>query len=191
MKILKKILFGMGFAVVMTGAQAATINLTPSINSAPQGGQVSFNLIADFGTTPVLSGGVDFSWGSAVMTYDSFVYDAGFLPLTQAPLDIIDPQNSGLLTVNFGNSGGLILNGPTIVGTLVFNVIGAPTSSTPISLSDSVKYSGFYDAVNFNPIPVDYSGATVNVSTVPLPAPFWLLLSGIGSLGFASRRKVS
>ena len=185
------IMFGVGTA------QAATISLLPLSGPVPTGGQETFILVADFGTTSVLAGGTDFTWDPSVVTFQSFAFDSVFASLRDPSFDAsgsgTDPwdlQAANLVSIGFGNFAGISIPADTVIGTLTFNAVGAPGSSTPISLSDSVKWAGYYDTGS-NPISVDYNGTTAStgVSAVPLPAAGWLLISGlIGMAGVARRQ---
>jgi hypothetical protein len=190
---------GMGFALGMCGAQAASIGLSPATAQAPQGNQITFDLIENFGTQLPLGGGTDFTWDSSVLTFQGFAFSSTFAALRDPTFDTKptaspnpwDLQASNLVTIGFGNFNGISIPTDTLVGTLTFNVVGVPGSSTQIALSDSAKWSGFFDTQS-NPITVSYTGATASVapvSAVPLPASGWLLMSGFtGLLGIVRRR---
>ena len=75
-----------------------------------------------------------------------------------------------------------------MVGTLVFNTL-AP-GNAQLSLADNGSPVGpFYSAITSNPQTVNYTGASVTISAVPLPNALWLMMSGIGVFGAAIRRK--
>ena len=161
---------------MVTGqVQAATISLTPLIQNIALGNQVSLQLNMDFSGDPTLGGGVDILYNNSLLSFASFTFDTslGDDPSFRRQPDIQPNKLNGLA---FGNFGGL--GGSRVVGTLVFNTLGAG----PVNLTlaeNSFPAGGFYSATTFNPQVVTYTGALVNVTAVPLPAAGWLLLSGL------------
>jgi hypothetical protein len=158
--------------------QAATITLSPLSSVVTLGSPVSLNIFMDFTGDPTLGGGVDIFFNSSLLSFSSFSFnptlgdDAGF---RRQP----DVEANKLNGLAFGNFAGLA--GPGVVGTLTFNTLG--TGLANFTMADNVSPAGaFYSAVTFNQQTVAYNGATVNISSVPLPASGWLLLSGMGLL---------
>ena len=186
----RKILVAIGLALATSGAHAASISLDPISGTGPQGSQVTFNLIANFGSTATIGGATDMSWNPSVLTFQSFAFDSGFgTPPRDAGFDVKDLQSAGLYSVGFGNFGGIALATNTTIGHVTFNLVGNPGSSTDIALGDSQKWAGFYDATGA-PISVSYTGATAAVSAVPVPAAVWLFGSGLAGLFGVARRSM-
>lgn len=164
--------------------QAATISLNPASQSVSLGNQISIQLNMDFSGDPTLGGGVDILYNSSLLSFASFSFDAGLGddPLLQRQPDVLPGTLNGLA---FGNFDGL--SGPSIVGTLIFNTIGAGVAN--FTLAENVlPAGGFFSAATFDQQAVTYSGASVNVTAVPLPAACWLMLSGLGVLGGLRKR---
>lgn len=186
----RKILVAIGLTLAASGAHAASISLDPVNSTGPQGSQITFNLIANFGATATIGGATDLSWDPSVLTFQSFAFDSGFgTPPRDAGFDVKDQQSASLYSVGFGNFGGISLATNTTIGHVTFNLIGNTGSSSAITLSDSMKWAGFYDNTG-TPISVSYTGATATVSAVPVPAAVWLLGSGlVGLFGIARRSK--
>jgi hypothetical protein len=183
---LRKIFVAIGLALAASGAQAATVSLDPVSATGPAGGQVAFSLVANFGSTPTIGGGVDFSWNSSVLTFKSFDFDPGFT-IRDTSFDRKDLQTSSLFSVVFGNFGGLSLPADTKIGLVTFNLVGSPGSSSSIALSDSNRWAGFFTDAG-SAINVSYTGATANVAPIPIPAAVWLLVSGLAGLAGVARR---
>jgi len=140
----------------------------------------SLDLLIDFSDTPTSGGAVDVTWDTSVLQYNN---DFAFNPLFDSPdafFDVIDFQEPGLLSIGFGTTGALISDN-TVAGTLGFTYLGGTTS---LDLQDSIKWAGFFDTDGAD-IPVNYTPTSI----VPLPAAFWLMLTGLAALGVSARRK--
>lgn len=165
---------------MMTGqAQAATVSLTPQSPSVALGDQVILQLNMDFGSDDTLGGGFDVFYNHSLISFTSFTFNSGWGddPGYHRQPDLeLDKLNG----IAFGNFGGI--GGAHMVGTFVFNTLGAGPANFTLAENDAPT-GGFFSARTFGPQAVTYSGASVNVTSVPLPAAGWLLLSGLGVLG--------
>ena len=193
---IRKILVAIGFALAASGTHAASISLAPvGSTTGPVPNLVTFNLLANFGSITTTGGAMDLSWDTSVLDLQGFKFDPGFsAPPRDMAFDVVDlqsngPQSNALFSIGFGNLGGIKLPTTTIIGSISFNLSGNPGSSSAITLSNSVKWSGFYDDMG-TPISVSYTGAMAGVSAIPVPAAAWLFGSGIMALlGIARRSK--
>lgn len=175
-----------------TSANAAVISLTPTTASAPQGGQVTFDVIADFEGQSTVGGTFDVQWDSSVIGFNDFAFDPSF-SARDPDFDVEDLQLSNLLNIGFGNLSGLSITSDTVIGTLTFDVTGAPGMETAVTLLASGTGDPFFDSDSLEPINPNYFGATAMVADtapIPLPAASWLLMGGlVGLFGAARRRK--
>ena len=174
----------------MSGAQAAdSLSLITSNPTVTAGSQATFELWMDFTGDPTMGGGVDvvfdnFTNGNQ-LSFNSYTPEAlGDTSLINVPT--VNVNGKSLDTITFGdvNNG---LEGPVLVGTLVFNALVA--GDYTLSLIDSVDAAGFFSISGTPQFPTYTSASlTVNPSAVPLPATAWLMLSGL--IGIAYRSKV-
>ncbi|HFD11561.1 MAG TPA: hypothetical protein ENJ32_03695 [Crenotrichaceae bacterium] len=152
---------------VATSAVITLSPLTPA-NVSP-GLDIQFKLSTDFESDTTDGGAVDIVFDPNILQFGGFQFDPGFN--TRDPfLDVEDIQSPGLVSIGFGSFSNTF-SGAFNIGilTLTANAIG----STQISLSDSVKWSGFGVSVN-------YTGTSTQVvQTVPIPAAGWLLFSAL------------
>lgn len=215
---------------------AATIALTPAGTAVMQGGQVTFDLIADFGDTRLLGGATDITWDSSALSFSGFTFadEIGDLSFNMAI------PGSSKLTVALGSLSGFEMNAGSTIGSVTFTAIGSAGSSTQVVLADNsligwlsgslfnndddaragsftAKESGHdkgkfeskdwshdkdffgkgfshdkdFPKLDFDKIDVDYTGASVEITPVPLPAAGWLLLGALGGLAMMRRREGS
>jgi len=178
---LTKLLIGIYCALTFSTAHAASISFDQTSIAIPPD-VISLDLLIDFSDTPTSGGSVDITWDSSVLQYNN---DFSFNPLFDSPdafFDVIDFQEPGLLSIGFGTAGALISDN-TVAGSLGFTYLGGTTS---LDLQDSIKWAGFFDT-NGADIPVNYT--PTSIGEVPLPAAFWLMLTGLATLGVSARRK--
>ena len=175
-------------------AGAATVSLQPSAAIVPQTTAFTVDLMlsaADIsGDHPgSVRGRVIIDFDPALISFDdgaadSFVLANGlsFLPLF--PLTV--ESANGHETVTFG-----FQYAPDVsrVGTFKFTAIGAPQSIASIGLDDALIFGSFFNTLPTNqPFVPTFSGTSIQVSAVPLPATAWLLVTAFGIAGARARR---
>ena len=172
---------------IITSSHAATITLSPLSQNVVLGNPVSLQLNMDFTGDPTVGGGIDIFYDSSLLSFVSFTFDPGLGddPGFRRQPDVLTNELNGLA---FGNYDGL--EGPSTVGTLTFNTIG--TGTVWFTMADNDSPAGpFYSAVTFEQQTVDYCCASVTITAVPIPAAWWLMLSGLGMIGAMWRKKRS
>lgn len=139
MKQLIRIYIAVACLVGAPALSAATIGLTPASATVAPGGQVSFDLVADFGDISVLGGATDITWDPDVISFSGFTFDDD---VAARDLGLVLPQSSSQLTIVLGSATGLDMGPGTTIGSLTFTAVGSPGSSSEILLADN-DLSGF------------------------------------------------
>ncbi|MGZ8219033.1 hypothetical protein [Methylomagnum sp.] len=179
------LLVGAGAA---TSAEASSLwlnSLTPNVSV---GDQAVFELWMDFTGDPTLGGGVD-------VVFDNFTdgNQLAFAAYTAEPLgdtDLISTPSVAAMGdrvegITFGDLA-TGLEGPALVGTLQFNANAAGN----YNLSLVAAAGGFFSITGPEQFPT-FTGDSVNVEAVPLPATGWLMLSALwGFFGFRTRSNI-
>ena len=188
------------FGLMVFEAQAATISLMPtSSTTINQGGVVSFDMFADAADVGgILAGGLDVFYDIGILRYNGdFAFDPGF-PIDPALSRVGDdcatvaaPGCSVPGEINgtaFGSFNGLAASGPTLVGSLSFT--GMADGTSLLTMFDNDFPVGSWFSTSGNPIAMNYTGSSVIVSAVPVPAAAWLFGSGLlGLVGMARRKE--
>lgn len=140
---------------------------------------VEINVLGTNFTDAVDAAGFTVSWDPAILEYISTTVTVASPPWDkQTPIND-DNAAIGVIDWIFLDSivGSLSGNFPLV--DLLFNAIGAPGSSTTITITDNCPGCGFYGG-----------GIPVAVTYVPVPPAAWLMLSGLlGLAGLARRRR--
>jgi hypothetical protein len=181
-------------------AQAATISLSPTGSTAIIVGEVvTFDMYANAADEGgIHAGRLDLCYDGGVISYNGdFAIDGGF-PTDPFFSRLGDDCATTLVTgcgssgeingIAFGDFGG-IANGLTLVGSLSFT--GAAVGTSLLTMADNEYPAGSWYDTSGNLISMDYSGESVSVSAVPVPAAVWLFGSGLLGLVGLSRRKIA
>lgn len=191
--VLSRLILGLVIYMSSIGAQAAaSLSLIASNPTVTAGSLATFELWMDFTDDPTLGGGVDvvfdnFTNGNQ-LSFNSYTPEALGDPFfyTDPFVPAVNLAGKRLEKIIFGDlvNG---LEGPALVGTLVFDALVA--GDYTLSLIDSVDAAGFFSISGTPQSPAYNLGElTVTPSAVPLPAAAWLMLSGL--IGIAYRSKV-
>ncbi len=180
---MKKFLGILGLCLVMSGAHAASVSLTPSAQDVLlSDGTATLDLVIDFtdvagGTT---GGGINLAFGGSI----------GFESFTPSPFyNSLDPvfskhnatdADAGTdYFISFGTFAGI--NTAETLGTITVSLLGLGLGTAEISLNS--LFGGFDDV----PGGVTFNNATI--TAVPVPAVGWLMLSGVAVVFSRARRR--
>ena len=197
-----KFLIGAICILVFSAVQAASISFVDRDNNninlvdveVPPFTVFGLALKINFSDNATSGGAIDIPWDPGVIQYnDDFAFSPAFTSRDPS-FDVIDFQSSGLLSIGFGTLSTAGISDEIVIGTVHFTS-GALGGTTLMSLKDSEKWSGFSGLSGGNSlvaagdISVNYNATAVHV--VPLPAAIWLMISGVGILGFRSKWRKS
>ncbi|WP_262965211.1 VPLPA-CTERM sorting domain-containing protein [Methylobacter psychrophilus] len=186
------LLFSLVICISLIGAAQASpsISLIANNPTVTAGSQATFELWMDFTGEPTLGGGVDVVFDNFLngnqLSFNSYTPEAlGDRDLINVPT--VSTLGDQLEAITFGDfTNGL--EGPALVGTLVFDTLVA--GNFTLSLIDSINAGGFSSMTGTSQFPAYISAdLIVTPSAVPVPATAWLMLSGLIGLAYRSKAK--
>lgn len=169
--------------ITASAAQAVTISLDPASTTSVAGSNFSLDVLADFSSTEIIQGSVEFNFDSNLLSYTGFSWNSDFLSLF--PLAELEIESSEIVSIGFGTFDTVTGDGHTI-GTISFDALAV--GSTAVNMGVSSFHGDYLDS-GYNIVTASFNNATVDISAVPVPAAVWLFGSGlIGLAGIARRR---
>ena len=182
--------FLLGVAMLVLGlssiaGRAATVTLVADSSSVFEGDSFTVALVMNAADTPgdhpgAYSGEVTLSFDPALVQFDGFtVYNPAqlFMPATESP--------AGSVALGFFNAADV-----SVIGIYSFTALGMDGDVINFGLADSDEFFGsfFNEAPTNQPFTPEFSGTSVSIQKVPLPATLWLLISGLGLWRFSVSR---
>ena len=162
-----------GAALAAALAVAGAAHADDTVANINLGGNADGTLSAPFGVTHLETGAFtdtfNFSPSAGMWFVDSIIVTIGFQPLSNIDFNSATINGHDMtLTAHGVFEYGWLVNEP-ILGPLVLTVLGDVTG--PVG-GASASYSG-----------------TINISAIPEPETYGMLLAGLAILGWLSRRK--
>lgn len=173
---------------VAGGANAATVSLTPSVTNVSLGDSFTLTVQGTDFATDVSAGSITVQWDSTAMTLTSTLADiTTSAAINGFPVDFgVSSLVPGQLDATYSTFG--VVAGPTFDFIELNFVAIPPPSATTLDILAGA-FGDWQDGAGVSITPVTYVGASVNVSSVPVPAAVWLFGSGLlGMVGVARRR---
>ena len=199
------------------GATASTVSVNPSLISVAPGDTFTANIQADFTDVGgTVEGGFQLTWDASKLTLVNAVFpgqssvgESGHSSTIQSAFNTLfasfvfptNVENSAAGSLDYAFSlCGIDVTGPVceVVGAsaafsvydLVFEVAAdAAVGDTPADLVIGVLGDQWTGADGFTVLNPTFSGATIAINAVPVPAAVWLFGSGLlGLVGVARRR---
>ncbi len=165
-------------------AQAATMTFDPNPKNAALNEYFTLDVKAwNFPITD--GGGANISFNAGIVNVlavhiDTTRWNFGSTGTSQGTID----NAAGTVTGILMNAASNEPSGDFVAFTVDFKAVGL--GSTSLILSDYALNPWASGGFEINP---SYMTGVVNVSSVPLPAAVWMMLSGLGVLGGTSRHR--
>ncbi len=168
------------------GSRAATVTLVADSSTVFEGDSFTVALVMNAADAPgdhpgAFSGEVTLGFDPGLARFDGFaVMNPAqlFMPATESP--------AGNVSLGFFNAADI-----SVIGVFTFTALGSDGDLINFSLADSDEFFGsfFNESPSNQPFTPEFSGTSVAIQKVPLPATLWLLLSGLGLWRFSATRQ--
>lgn len=173
--------FGASLLLSATVTEAAMVRFDPSSLTVNLGNVFSMDIIAEGFTTTTEGGGLNLSFDQSIVNVNSVSLDATVWEFFTTT-GIVNNGTGTVSDMIFASFAGR--TGNFDIGTVFFTAIGPGTSNLGLTSSLLNPFAGGGEV-----IPVTFTNGSVSV--VPLPAALWFLLSGMGTLWLAAKRRVA
>lgn len=166
----------------ITSVSAATVSFSSPSTSVLVGQNFSLDIMAHFSSSEAIDGGgLNLSFSPLIVNVTGITVNDALFEFSPSPGSINNA--TGMVSDIIFNSFANTPSGNFLIATVNFTAIGAGNSVLTLTESSLNPF-----ALSGMPVPVTFTTGAV-VSSVPLPAGIWLMLSGMGLLGWTFRRK--
>lgn len=189
----KSLSLALAASLAMGAVQAQSLSLSPATQTVDKNTAFTVQVLGSGFANTILGGGFELSFDASVVRLDTVTIDPSW------EFGLTSPTNGGKGTID--NGAGALSNaffatnvtpkaGSFLAATLKFTAIGAPGSSTALTLSSN-SLQPFFEERSLGETldTVAYGSAKVNISAVPEPSSLALVLAGVGGLAWVARRK--
>jgi len=174
-------------SLAWTNVNAGVVIINPDITQVELNDIFTVDIDAQGFTEAVDGWGMDVNWDTSFLTLESANVNTTLWSFTNSSGD---SSTVGSL-LNIGGSQFGAETGDFNLATLTFRAIGTGSTDIRLSITDDVLDAFRWSSGGFIALPNGTVNGTVEISSVPLPAGVWLMLTGLSTLLIGARRKSS
>jgi len=173
-------------AVSWTNAYAGIVSINPDITRVELNDVFTVNIDASEFSSPVDGWGLDVIWDTSFLVLESSNVNTTTWSFLQSPGDTSTPGS----LLNIGGSSFLdAFSGNFNLASLSFRAIASGSTDIQLAVTDDTFDSFRWGFEGNLSLPETTVNGTVEVSSVPLPAGMWLMMTGLTTLLLGVRRK--
>ena len=178
-------IIGLLISLAWTNVHAGTVLINPAASLVGINDVFTVDIEARDFSQSIDGWGMDVSWDTSRLALESanvntsiwnFISDSG------------NTSTAGSL-LNIGGSRFGDVTGAFSLATLTFKAIAAGSTNIRLSITDDISDAFRWGNFGVSTLPDNTINGTVEISSVPLPAGAWLMLSGLSTLLINARRK--
>ena len=170
-------------SLASTNVYAGIVITNPTVSRVELNDIFTIGIEARGFTEDIDGFGLDIEWDRSLLSLNSIAVDTSVWGFRSSEGD---STTAGRL-LGLGGSTFLGTTGDFNLATLTFQAIGSGV--TDVLLKNTLDPAFIWSSLGDVVIPSEFINGSVEVSSVPLPAGVWLMLSGLSTLLVTARRK--
>jgi len=173
------------FSLAWTNVYAGIVSINPDITRVELNDVFTVNIDASEFSSPVDGWGLDVSWDTSKLALESSNVNTTLWNLFNSTGDA---SSAGSL-LNMGGSQFGEVSGAFNLASLSFRAIASGSTDIMLAITDDTSDAFRWGNLGVSLLPENTFNGRVEISSVPLPAGLWLMMTGLTTLLIGVRRK--